>query len=435
MRFIDRETIGALAEPAFQSFSVSRAASGAATSLFQAAVLWQVYALTGSAWQLALVGLVRFLPVIPFTLVGGAAADTYDRRRILQYAQAIPLLPALAMLVAISTGTVSLLLLYGLVFMTGVASAFDLPARLAMIQLLVPRTLFRGAIVVAQTIQAMAAVGGPALAGVLIALGGSTAAYSAYALLLVISIGALATIRLDTAGMATGRGVTFAAMLEGMRFIGKRPVLLGVMSLDLVVVVFGGAKALLPIYATDILNVGPAGYGLLAASAEIGSLICALVMVLLPKPTRTGRALLLTLVAYGVAVVAFGLSTSLLWAVLFYALTGAADQVSVVLRSTTIQLSTPDDLRGRVTSVSSVFTNSSVQLGAVESGLVAAATNAVFAVVSGGAIVLVVVALVAWLVPELRTYRTPASTDGGEGGEAPRSSPPATGAGISTGLG
>jgi transmembrane secretion effector len=182
-------------------------------------------------------------------------------------------------------------------------------------------------------------------------------------------------------------------------------VLLGIMTLDLFAVIFGGARALLPVYAVDILHAGAAGYGILSAASEVGSLLCALALLVLPKPSRTGPAMLITVCAYGVATILFGLSTSLPVAVLFYAATGVADQVSVVMRHTSIQLSTPDELRGRVTAVNSLFTNSSVQVGAMESGFVAGLTNAVFSVVSGGAAVLLVVALVAWFVPELRTFR------------------------------
>jgi hypothetical protein len=199
--------------------------------------------------------------------------------------------------------------------------------------------------------------------------------------------------------------MSLQTMFEGLGFLRRRRVLLGIMTLDLFAVIFGGARALLPVYAVDVLHAGATGYGILSAASEVGSLVCALALLVLPKPSQTGRAMLVTVSVYGIATVLFGLSTSLPLAVLFYAATGVADQISVVMRHTSIQLSTPDELRGRVTAVNSIFTNSSVQVGAMESGFVAGLTNAVFSVVSGGAAVLLVVAVLAWLIPELRTFR------------------------------
>lgn len=406
MRWLwDPETLAVVRLPAFRSFVLSRACTSTATALFQAAILWQVYALTGSAVELGLIGLVRFVPTMALSLFGGAAADAYDRRKVLLLAQIAPLLGAAAILYAILIDAVSLPLLYAMVIVAGASTAFDAPARQGIIPMLVPRRLFRAAIVVNQTLQATASVTGPAVAGILIAVRGAELTYAVYAALLAGSVISLLTIRIGTHAPAAPepQARRLGAMFEGLRFLRRRPALLGIMTLDLFAVIFGGARALLPIYAVDILHAGATGYGILSAASEAGSLACALALLILPKPTRTGRAMLATVCAYGLATILFGLSTSLPVAVLFYAATGVADQVSVVMRHTSIQLSTPDDLRGRVTAVNSLFTNSSVQIGAMESGFVAGLTNAVFAVVSGGAAVLVVVAAVAWLVPELRT--------------------------------
>jgi MFS family permease len=169
-------------------------------------------------------------------------------------------------------------------------------------------------------------------------------------------------------------------------------------------VLFGGAKALLPVYAVDILHADAAGYGLLTASLDIGALVAAGLLVALPVPTRTGRAMLASVAAFGLATIAFGASRSLPLSILTYAMVGAADQVSVVMRLNTIQLSIPDDLRGRITAVSFVFVNASNQIGGLESGVVASLTSAMFAVISGGVACLGVVALIAWRIPELRTH-------------------------------
>jgi len=176
------------------------------------------------------------------------------------------------------------------------------------------------------------------------------------------------------------------------------------MSLDMFAVLFGGARALLPVYAVDILHANAVGYGILSASLEAGTLVMAVLLLMLPIPRRTGGLLLIAVAAFGLATLLFGVSTALPLSILAYAMVGMADQVSMVMRHTMIQLATPDALRGRVTGVSSIFISASNELGALESGLVAAATNAVFAVVSGGAACLVVVALIAWKVPSLRQY-------------------------------
>jgi hypothetical protein len=195
------------------------------------------------------------------------------------------------------------------------------------------------------------------------------------------------------------------SIVEGLTFFRRRQVVLGCMALDLLAVIFGGAAALLPIYANDILHVGPRGYGLLSSSLEIGALATSLVLVIVPPIRHAGRALLITVGAYGVATMLFGLSRWFPLSIAAYMLVGVADQVSVVMRSTIVQLSTPDELRGRVSAINMMFINASNQLGAAESGFLAALTSAPFAVVSGGAISIVVAAAVAYLLPELRRYR------------------------------
>jgi MFS family permease len=364
-----------------------------------------VYATTASALDLGLIGLVRFLPALATSLIGGAVVDTYDRRRVLMLAQAVPMLATVAVLVAQSTGQVSLPLLYGIVFVTGLASSFEQPARQAILPALVPRAMFSRALTVTSTLGSLSAVTGPALGGALIALSGVELAYIVQGLLVVTGLVAMLPLHVSW----TPTGMSFVTMLhtirEGIEYVRHHPVLLGAMTLDMFAVIFGGAKALLPVYAVDILHAGPAGYGLLSASLEIGAVAMAIALVAMPTPTHTGRTLLWSVAAFGLTTILFGVSRSFPLSLLLYALVGVADQLSVVMRLNTIQLSTPDQLRGRVTAVSSVFVTASNQLGMVESGLVAAATDAVFAVVSSGVACLVVVVLVAWWIPALRTYR------------------------------
>ncbi len=392
--------------PAFRLYSSSRIAAAVGQSMLQATIAWQVYALSGSALDLGLVGLVRFLPALTLSLVSGVVVDTYDRRVILIAAQCVPALTSALMLLAIVTSQATLPMVYGLVFLAGVASAFEGPARQTMIPALVPRNLFSRAMMFNSTLQSLSAVTGPALGGGLIALQGLGLAYAVHFGLVVTSILVLAPIRMPTTPKSPSRaGVRLDAIREGLGYLRAQPVVLGAMTLDMLAVLFGGAKALLPIYAVDVLHASAAGYGLLTASLDIGSFVAATCMVTLPAPVRTGRAMLLSVVAYGLATLAFGLSTLLPLSILLYAAVGAADQVSVVMRQNTIQLAIPDELRGRVTAVNFVFVNASNQIGGLESGLVAAATNAVFAVVSGGVACLMVAGVIAARVPQLRAYR------------------------------
>jgi hypothetical protein len=238
-----------------------------------------------------------------------------------------------------------------------------------------------------------------------IAAAGLGTVYAVPAGLIAASLGALALLQARRGGAARS-SVNLPAIVEALRFVRRNQVVLGCMILDMLAVIFGGAAALLPIYATEILHVGAAGYGLLSSSLELGALIMSVVLTALPPVARAGRALLAAVAVYAVATVVFGLSRWFPLSVAAYALVGMADQVSVVMRSTAVQLSTPDQLRGRVSSVSFIFIGASNQLGAAESGFVAALTSATFSVVSGGIASLIVVVLTAMALPQLARYRT-----------------------------
>jgi MFS family permease len=386
----------------FREYTASGAANGLASGLLQAVILWQVYAISGSALSLGIVGLVAFAAALLSSLVGGAVADTYDRRAILLAAQLAPGLASLVMLAAIATEHVSLELIYGLVLVSGVAAALDNPARQAILPALVSRKLFPRAVTVNSASSSLMSVSGPAVGGVLIASGGVAAAYAAHVLLVLIAMLALAPLKIT--GERGGTRMDLGMIRAGVAYVWQRPILLGAMSLDMFAVLFGGARALLPVYAVDILHADAVGYGMLSASLEAGTLLMAVLLLALPIPRRTGLLLLVAVAVFGLATILFGVSTALPLSILAYALVGMADQVSMVMRHTMIQISTPDALRGRVSGVGSIFISASNELGALESGLVAAATSAVFAVVSGGVACLLVVALMAWKVPSLRRY-------------------------------
>jgi MFS family permease len=405
LRFVESDLAAVLRVPAFRSYSISRVTAGIGQSMLQAIIAWQVYALSGSALDLGLVGLVRFVPALSLSLVSGVVVDTYDRRRILLMAQAVPVLTSLVMLAAITTGHATLPLVYGIVFVAGVTSAFEGPSRQSLLPALVPRNLFSRAMTLNSTLQSLSALSGPAVAGGLIAWQGIGLSYAVHCCLVLVSMLVLLPVRVATTSKIGRTGMRLAAVREGLAYLRNRPVVLGAMTLDMFAVLFGGAKALLPIYAVDILHADAAGYGLLTASLDAGALLAAALMVALPTPRHLGRALLASVAAFGLATIAFGLSRWLPLSILTYAAVGAADQVSVVMRLNTIQLTIPDELRGRVTAVNFVFINASNQIGGLESGVVASLTSAMFAVVSGGIACLGVVALIAWRNPELRKHQ------------------------------
>jgi MFS family permease len=306
-------------------------------------------------------------------------------------------------------GFASVPLLFAVIFVEAVAASFENPSRMALLPLVVSRERFPRAVPIHSTFQALAFTTGPALlGGALIALAGPAAAYAATTLLSLTAVAGFSRVRpRPTEG---GRAVSWQAIREGLAYVRSQPVVLGCMTLDMFAVVFAGAQALIPVYATEILRVGPGRYGILAASLEIGAFAMSLLLVLGRPIRRQGRALLFAVAAFGLFTIAFGLSRSFWLSVALYALAGAADQISVVMRSTIVQLTTPDALRGRVSSINMIFIGASNRLGAMESGFLAALTSATFSVVFGGVACLGVVGAIAARIPELRRYRIGASS-------------------------
>jgi MFS family permease len=382
----------------------ARFAAATALTALRAAIAWQVFEVSRSAFHLGLIGLVQFVPALGFSLVGGLVADARDRRRVMITAELVPLVCAGVLGVATARGVAGLGLLYGLTFVTSIASTFENPAAAALLPSLVSRGAFPRAVAAASTNRALAFASGPAVAGLVIAGAGVAAAYATAAVLMAASIGALLCLRAPFEGPRQA-DLDWRAIREGVSFVLHHRVVLGCMMLDMLAVIFGGVAALLPIYATDILHVGAHGYGLLVSSLDIGALLCSAVLTLLPPITRAGPALLLSVAVYAAATIVFGVSRWFPLSVAAYMMVGVADQVSVVLRSITIQLTTPDELRGRVSSVNLVFIGASNQLGAAESGFVAAMTSPTISAVSGGVASLLVVLGIALAFPELRRYR------------------------------
>lgn len=389
----------------FRLFWAGNVISVAGTQMRQAAVAWQVYVLTHSAVALGALGLVRVVPIVLLSVVGGVVADRFDRRKLLLATQLVLLIVSLSLAAVTYTGLVSIWTLYGLVALGTAAVSFDNPARQALVPSLVSRKHLTNALSLNTTTFELAMVVGPALAGLVIAVWGVGAVYLIDAGSYTAVVVALLLIRSPVVAGAVRR-VTLSAALEGLAFVWREPILISTMGLDFVATFFGSATALLPIFARDILHVGSTGYGLLFAAPAIGAILAGIAMSFLARHIRhQGRTILVSVAVYAGFTVLFGLSRTFLLSLLFLAGTGAADTVSMILRQTVRQIVTPDALRGRMSSVGMMFFMGGPQLGELEAGLVARALGAPFSVVSGGIAALLFTAAIAWRSRRLREYR------------------------------
>ncbi|MDQ6669567.1 MAG: MFS transporter, partial [Chloroflexota bacterium] len=273
--------------PRFREYATSRAASSIANSMLQAVILWQVYVISGSTLSLGIVGLVGFVSALLSSLVGGVVVDAYDRRLVLFTSQTVPGLGSLAMLAAIVTDHVSLQLIYAVVLVSGLASSFESPARQAILPAIVPRRHYTRAMTVNSALSSVTSVSGPALGGLLIALGGVAQAYAVHAVLVGVAL--IALVPLHVPAIKATRRMQISAVQEGLSFVWNRKELLGAMTLDMFAVLFGGARALLPVYAIDVLHADAVGYGILSASLEAGTLLMALILIVMRPPTNAGR--------------------------------------------------------------------------------------------------------------------------------------------------
>lgn len=390
---------------AFTRYWIAETLLSLGQEIFFVAVGWQVYEITGSALSLGLIGLAQFLPLFVLALPAGHVADTVDRRRVTSACQLIKF-AGLALLAAASFGgAVSMPVIYACTVAFGVSHAFQQPALRALMPTLVARDELPHCIAWTTGVKKAATIAGPALGGWIYLLG-PVAAYAAGALCFMIAGLALTRIRLTHAAMPTREPMTLDSLFGGIAFIVKRPVILGAMSLDLFAVLLGGATAMLPIYARDVLMTGPGGLGLLRAAPAAGAVIVSLLLLRVRLERHVGRKLFASIALFGIATIVFGLSHSFALSFAALAVLGGADMVSMVIRQSLVQLKTPEGMRGRVGSVNSVFTGTSNQLGQFESGLVAAWLGAVASVVIGGAGTLLVAALWIYWFPALwRTDR------------------------------
>ena len=369
------------ANTAFMRFWFARLGAVTASQMLMVAVAWHMYDITGSAWDLGLVGLFQFVPALLFTLPAGHVADRFHRGRIFAGCLLLQSIVAITLVIATHYGLVSRGLILGISVLLGIARAFQMPAQQALTPLLVPQALLQRAVAMSSTGMQAAIICGPALGGVLYTAGANTVYLTCSVTLLLAMALALGIRYLHT---PAALAVTWDSVLAGFHFVWNHKLLLGATSLDLFAVLLGGATALLPIYARDILHIGPLGLGVLRAAPAVGALLMSVALMRWPMRRHVGPRLLGAVIVFGIATVVFGLSEHFMLSLIALVVTGAADSISVITRSTLVQLETPDAMRGRVSAVNSIFIGASNQLGEFESGATAAAFGAVGSVVAGG---------------------------------------------------
>jgi MFS family permease len=388
-------------------FWFARTSTTAAYQMLAVAVGWQVYAMTNSAFYLGLVGLAQFLPMFILTLVVGHVADRYDRRSIIRLCQFVEGVGVLVLAAGSHLGWLNKESILAVVFMIGAARAFESPTLQTLVPNLVTAEVFpRAAALSASSVQT-ATIVGPALGGLLYTAG-PTAAYSTVAAMFLASGLFISLIRIKSRPVKR-EPVSVKSLFAGISFIRSKPAVLGAISLDLFAVLLGGATALLPIYAREILVVGPWGLGILRSAPAVGALSTTVLLAHYPLKRRMGRTMFISVIVFGAATIGFALSTSFSLSVTTLAVLGAADVVSVVIRQSLVQLRTPDEMRGRVNAVNSMFVGTSNQLGEFESGLTAAWFGTVPAVLIGGIGTIVVAGLWMRFFPDLRRMDRPES--------------------------
>jgi MFS family permease len=396
----------ALRVPDFRRFIAFLAAQTLATMMQGVAVGWQLYTVTHDPLALGIVGLAEALPFIGFALPAGHLADRVDRRRLSLAALFVLAACSAALFALTALGLIRVdtaWLVYGVIFVSGIARSYLQPTRTALSADLVPRDLYVNSITWRSSTWQTAAIAGPAAGGVLVAIGGPALTYGVAAVLLAAAWGALFRVAPHPHPKPEpGHEAELTGFLQGVRFVLTQPVLLGAQTLDLFSVLFAGAEALLPVFATDILHVGASGLGVLRAAPAVGSVLMSVFQSHRPLRRRMGRILLISVVLYGLCISGFGASRNFPLSVTLLLLSGVFDNISVVLRSTLLQTLTPRHLLGRVAAVNAIFIGSSNEIGAFESGVAARVIGAVPAVLLGGFVPMLVVAVIAWRVPELR---------------------------------
>jgi MFS family permease len=390
-----------LRQPAFLFFLLSRSLTRFASQIGAVAIGWQIYDLTGSAFDLGMVGLVQFLPTALLVFVAGHAADRFERKRVVQLCQLAEAATALFLCWGSYGGWLSEVHIFVATFVLGMAGAFESPTIAALLPLIAPQGSLQRATALSSAVAQVATIVGPALGGIAYAF----APGIPYGIMLAFWLLGTAMTGMISVGAEPEAPKDAAAaddIFAGARFIRGNPAILGTISLDLFAVLFGGVTALLPIYARDILDAGPFGLGILRAAPAAGGLLMTAIMIRNPINRRVGMRMFQAVIVFGVATVVFALSHWIWLSVLALAILGAADTISVVIRFSLVQLSTPNDMRGRVGAVNFLFINASNYLGQFESGVAAALLGTVASAVLGGVATVAIALLWMKLFPSLR---------------------------------
>jgi MFS family permease len=394
-----RGSFSALRHPHFARFLSARFLSTLAVQMQSVAVGWQVYDVTGDVRDLGLIGLAQFLPFVALVLPAGQVADRHDRRRILAICYSVEVLCALLLLGFTLFGLRAAWPVFAVMVLFGGMRAFSMPTQQAITPNLVPLESLGNAVALNSSTFHVATIVGPTLGGLLYLLGPATV-YTVVAVVLALSVVLMSLVHLPYVRPAAEPG-GWATLLQGLRFVRSRPVVFGAISMDLFAVLFGGATALLPVYARDILHVGPTGLGLLRTAPGVGAALTGVMLAMAPISRHVGRWMFWGVALFGVATLIFGLSTVFVVSLFALLVAGAGDMVSVYIRHMLVQLETPDAIRGRVSAVNAVFIGASNELGEFESGETAAWWGPVRSVVVGGAATLAVAGIWVRLFPDL----------------------------------
>ncbi|WP_161977022.1 MFS transporter [Dictyobacter kobayashii] len=376
--------------------------SSTGTQMQVVAVAWQVYQLTHSAVMLGVIGLLQAIPRLIFSLVGGVLADTFDRRKLLLIVEVILAMTSVILALSTAFKVINIAIFCGVVLISATVSAFEFPSRQSMIPSLVPPEQMANAVSLNTVMMQVTMIGGSTLGGLAIAQIGVVNTYWLDVVSYCIVIGSLLLMVVPRIPLEKRAQAGWGGMRDGIQFLRSHPILLAVLFLDFFATLFGSPKALLPVYASDILHVGPQGLGILLGSISLGAVALTPLTGKISRIARQGMGVVLAIMGWGICIILFGLAPGPLWlSALLLAGAGAADMVSMVLRHLLVQLTTPDEFRGRMGAVTAMFVVGGPMLGQFESGLVAGVTTTQFSVISGGVACMVATLIIVALVPNL----------------------------------
>lgn len=394
----------------FRNYTLARLFITLGTQMQAVIVGWQIYQLTKDPLSLGLIGLAEAVPSILTALISGHIVDTSDRKKILM-SSFILMFFCSSSLLFISTDIVSFITdykvisIYSIIFISGIARGFSMPSAFALLGQIIPKDLYPNAISWNTTTWQIGAVAGPAIGGLVYGYLGVTTSYVSVVVMAFIAILLISTISKKPVPVYTGENTLKERLSAGIKFVFANKIILSAMSLDMFAVLFGGAVAMLPVYAGEILSAGAQGLGILRAAPSVGAVLMALFLTHKPPTANAGRNLLIAVTGFGLCIIAFGLSQNFILSLILLALSGMFDSVSVVIRQTIIQLKTPENMKGRVSAVNSIFIGSSNEIGAFESGLAAKLMGVVPSVIFGGLMTLVVVTILMFTSPSLRKLK------------------------------